>query len=146
MVKFLIHIVAVMFLISSQCSHSQQVILRTAAQEDTAPKFIKRFNHTNGMCIDLFHEIEKEDPSFKIIGTENWAPALRIYEYIKSGQIDIACGITDADNYQNIVIKPAVFTFQYKLIARKEDAPLFHSIEDIQRLTDNKTILAVCRG
>ncbi len=70
---------------------SAKIILKTAAQ-DSPPKYFKRNNKMQGICVDIIKEIEKVDKNIKIVGYENFLPFKRIQLYLKNGVLDIFIG------------------------------------------------------
>lgn len=117
--------------------------LRTAAQEDSEPKFVSQNGKVSGLCVDIMRAIEKTDPSLKFVGEQNWVPLKRIEFMVQNRQLDVACGfIRNKEreaNYQ--IVMPRLFPVQYKLVVRTNDTVSVQNWDDVRKLGPAGVIL-----
>ncbi|WP_296000922.1 ABC transporter substrate-binding protein [Rugamonas sp.] len=123
--------------------------IRTAAQTDSEPKFVRTVvngsTSVSGMCIDIFHAIEKIDPELKFVGDQEWEPPARIDAHIFYGKKDVGCGLVK-NKYRDgrfVILEPAMFTFRYALAVRADDDVAISSWDDVIRLGHDNVVLAV---
>jgi glutamate/aspartate transport system substrate-binding protein len=123
--------------------------IRTAAQLDTEPKYMRQLNGglagIGGLCIDLNRAIERVDPSIRFTGDQNWLPAIRLEAELAFGHIDNACGFsrTPERAAKFIYVEPALFSVTYHLAARMEDDATINGWDDVRRLGGKGTVLTV---
>jgi polar amino acid transport system substrate-binding protein len=123
--------------------------IRTAAQINSEPKFIRSLVNgretVTGMCIDVFHAIEKTDPELKFIGAQQWEPPARIDVNIFDKKTDAACGLIKSKEREGrfTVLKPPLFTFRYTLAVRKDDNVAVSNWKDVVRLGHDSVVLVV---
>ncbi|MRV72383.1 transporter substrate-binding domain-containing protein [Duganella sp. FT92W] len=124
---------------------ADSIELRTAAQQGTAPKFVAADGGAAGLCIDIHRAIEKNDPGLRITGDQQWRPLPRLEAELRSGTLDIGCGLMrnrerEADlSYA----EPALFSVTYHLVARADDPVDVASWEDVRNLGEKGAILAI---
>lgn len=123
--------------------------IRTSAQTDSEPKFIRTVTDgresVSGMCIDVFHAIEKIDPELKFVGDQEWEPPARIDAHIFYGKKDVGCGLIK-NKYRDgrfVVLEPAMFVFRYTLAVRADDNVAVSNWDDVIRLGADNVVLAV---
>lgn len=127
---------------------SAQVILRTAAQMGSDPKYIDQpADHArivSGLCIDIHRAIEHIDPSIRIVGDQNWEPAARIEHLLEDGRLDMACALVRTPERERSLrfVEPRVAAFHYKLAARTGDAIEVRGWDDVRKLEPDNLILA----
>jgi ABC-type amino acid transport substrate-binding protein len=117
--------------------------LRTAAQEDSEPKFVSQGGKVSGLCVDIMRAIEKTDPTLKFSGDQVWVPLKRIEFMVQNKQLDVACGfIRNKEreaNYQ--IVTPRLFPVQYKLVARANDTVSVQNWADVRKLGQAGVVL-----
>jgi polar amino acid transport system substrate-binding protein len=124
-----------------------QTVLHTAAQSDTAPKFIARSDSPTapieGLCIDIDRALERIDPHLQIVGDQSWMPASRIDVDLNNGKLDFACAISKTPSRLKTFnfIEPPLFTTEYVLIVRADDPVNVRKWEDIRALGSDGVIL-----
>lgn len=123
-----------------------EVVLRTAAQIGSAPKFDvpgPGNRPVTGLCIDFFRAMEAAQPGLRVVGDQSWLPAVRIENRLVDGSLDIACAIShspeDEDRY--FYVAPALFAFDFKLAARRNDPVDVHDWDDVRKLAPDNRIL-----
>lgn len=111
--------------------------LRVAAQEETAPKYIKGdAGAVSGMCVDLLRALERVDPELRFVGGERWFPLVRIQGEMFAGHQDAACGLahtSERDRHMTFV-DPPLLTIDYVLIVRANDNVDIGGWNDVRRL------------
>lgn len=110
--------------------------IRTAAQEDSAPKYLNEGGKVVGLCIDIMRAIEGLDPGLRFSGEQNWLPLLRLEHGVRNGKLDMACGFVrnqEREGHYQIVL-PRLFPVQYRLVVRAGDDPAVRSWDDVRRL------------
>lgn len=110
--------------------------IRTAAQEDSEPKYLDEGGKVVGLCVDIMRAIEGLDPGLRFSGEQNWLPLLRIEHEVRNGRLDMACGFVrnrerEAD-YQ--IVLPRLFPVQYRLVVRAGDEVRVRDWDDVRRL------------
>lgn len=129
-------------------SHARaQILIRTAAQIDTAPKFIARSNPPNatveGLCIDIYRAIERIDNKLHITGDQSWLPANSVVPELNAGHLDMGCGFVKLPERKNIrYAEPPLFTTDYVLVARADDPVTIRNWDDLRALGDKGIVLA----
>lgn len=141
---------ALAVLLAAGAADAQQtILLRTAAQIDTTPKYIRQLRGgmagIGGLCIDINRAIERLDPGIRFTGDQDWLPALRLEAELALGRLDNACGLsrTAEREAKFIFIEPPLFSVTYHLAARLEDDVAVSGWDDVRRLGDQGTILTV---
>lgn len=117
--------------------------IRTAAQEDSEPKYLNEGGKVVGLCIDIMRAIERLDPSLRFSGDQTWLPLKRIEHRVRNRELDMACGfIRNKEreaNYQIVV--PRLFPVQYRLVVRAGDNVSVQSWNDVRKLGAGGVIL-----
>lgn len=111
--------------------------LRVAAQEETAPKYIKGHGGAvAGMCVDLLRALERVDPELRFVGGERWFPLIRVQSELFARQQDVACGLAhtrERDRHLTF-LDPPLLGIDYVLIARADDNVDIGGWNDVRRL------------
>lgn len=123
-----------------------QIVIRTTAQTDTAPKFILRSNQPNapveGLCIDIDRAIERLDSGLRITGDQSWMPPNQVIRELGQDHLDMGCGFMKTDERKNYhFIEPPLFTTDLVLVARANDPVVIHNWDDLRALGDKAVIL-----
>ncbi|WP_374359349.1 substrate-binding periplasmic protein [Pseudoduganella danionis] len=123
---------------------AQAIVIRTAAQEGTEPKFIAGGGERIvGMCVDLFRAIEQLDPELQVVGDQNWKPLIRAYSELEHGQLDVACAVQRIGEREHRFqfIGPALYNNEYHFLARINDPVKISSWDDLRQLAPDNTVL-----
>ncbi|MBR7791765.1 transporter substrate-binding domain-containing protein [Undibacterium sp. FT147W] len=145
-------LIKLLFAITLFWAHSESsagFVFRTAAQEGSEPKFL----HINtaagpaigGVCVDIMRAIEKVSPDIQFVGDQVWMPPARIDASVKSGNIDVVCGllgVTSNINKYHLLSTP-LFEVTYLLAVRADDNLDVQTWDDIRQLGDHGVILAL---
>lgn len=120
--------------------------LRSAAQEDSAPKFVRLADgRISGICIELLRAMETIDPGLRIAGLEQSLPLPRLERMLEQGQLDLACGLIHnpqrAEKFR--LLRPALYTATYGFAIRRGDSARPQSWADLARVDGPRTVLAV---
>lgn len=117
--------------------------LRTAAQEDSEPKYWNENGKVVGLCVDIMRAMEKVDPALHFVGDQQWMPLKRIELLLRSGELDTACGfIRTKDREASYrVIEPRLFPVKYHLVVRADDKVAVHNWDEVRALGNEGVIL-----
>lgn len=127
---------------------SPTILLRTAAQEGTEPKFIAAGkDRISGLCIDIMRAVEQADPGLRFAGDQRWKPLVRAYSELESGVEDVQCAVqrTRERERRFNFIGPALYAIEYHLLARAGDPVSIASWDDVRKLAPDNVVL-VNRG
>lgn len=118
---------------------------RTAAQQDSAPKYFQREQggEVVGLCVDIFRAIEEVDPAIRILGDQDMQPLARIERSVLFGKLDIFCGLGDNSQRREYYhfLQPPVFSVNYHLAVRIDDPVVIQTWDDVRKLGDKGIIL-----
>ena len=124
-------------------SANAQTVVHTAAQTDTAPKYVAVNGAIVGMCVDLDRALEKAAPGLRFAGDQDWVPASRIDVELAAGRLDSACAISKTparlENFR--FVDPPLFSSDYVLIARADDAVAVRGWDDVLALREAGVLL-----
>ncbi|MBC3809582.1 transporter substrate-binding domain-containing protein [Undibacterium seohonense] len=143
--------VVAMLLLSIQIPALAVVVIRTAAQESSEPKFIALHqNHQvaiGGICVDIFRAIEKRNPEIQFSGDQVWMPRMRIDANFIENRIDAICGVQNIERNtaQYKLLDTPLFSVDYLLAVRADDPIEVTTWEEIRAL-NNDGIILVLRG
>jgi len=117
--------------------------IRTAAQIESDPKFVKDGNAVTGICIDVMRAVEKIDPAIKFVGDQAWLPLARIENLLGSSELDAACGLQKNKDREAKFNFPAtaLFPVNWMLAVRANDDVKVASWDDVKKLGAEGTIL-----
>jgi len=120
--------------------------LRTGAQ-DSSPKYYLDGTQMKGLCVDLIKAVERADPSLKFTGYDRFVPLPRIEEGMASNPAayDVFFGLIKSPAREakfNFIDIP-LYQTSLKLAARADDPVDVKSFDDIRKLGDEGSILAV---
>ena len=120
-------------------------VLKTVAQDNSAPKFVKTPAGTAGFCVDALRAIERVDSSLRFDGEDRSEPTLRIEQRLAAGTLDVACGL--ARNPDRLTraqfLEPALFQAKYVVAVRADDPVEVNNLDDIRKLGSEGVILGV---
>jgi polar amino acid transport system substrate-binding protein len=127
------------------CAAAQTI--RVAAQESSAPKFLDTPDSNaqwQGMCPDILRAIEKRNPGLRLQFDARAQPLKRIEAGMEFGTMDANCLIDNSDRRTRFtVLTTPLFSFDYHLIARNDDAIRIDSWDDVRRLGAQGRILVM---
>ena len=118
--------------------------LRAAAQEETAPKYIKGdADEPSGLCVDLLRALERADPTLRFVDGERWFPLIRVQSEMFAGKQDVACGLahTGERDRHLTYLDPPLVSIDYVLIARKADKVQISVWNDVRHLGADGVVL-----
>ena len=120
-----------------------QTIVHTAAQTDTAPKYQSANGAIVGICVDIDRALERVAPGLRFAGDQDWIPASRVDAELVAGRLDSACAISKtAPRLENLhFIEPPLFSADYVLIARADDAIAVRNWNDVLALHEAGVVL-----
>jgi ABC-type amino acid transport substrate-binding protein len=136
-------------LATSDAGAGAAVTLRTAAQLQSEPKFVGGEAHgrqsVQGLCVDIFRAIERQDGDLAFSGDQTWSPPARIDANLDAGQLDVACGLVrnERRSARLTALEPPLFALHYVLLSRAEDPATVTGWNDIIRMRDNNVVLAM---
>ncbi len=116
---------------------AQPMVLRTAAQEAAAPKYIfGKEGRVSGLCPDILHAIEKLDPQLRFEVDATPHPIPRLMHGLHSGQLDVVCALgVNAEREALAAHLPTqLYTVEERLVARAGDAVAVGSFAELAAL------------
>lgn len=123
--------------------------LRTAAQESNGLKFVAAGPEENapitGLCVDILRAIERVEPDIRFNGDQRWMPLTRIEAELAGGVQDVApCLIRNSEREARFAfLEPPLFPVGFSLAMRADDDVQVKSWDDVRKLGNNGTVLAV---
>jgi ABC-type amino acid transport substrate-binding protein len=120
------------------------IVLRTAAQEGTEPKFIADGkDRIVGLCIDIMRAVEQIDPGLRFVGDQHWKPLIRAYSELATGQEDVQCAVQRNPEREKKFhfLGPPLYTIEYHFLVRSNDKVVIHSWDDVRNLAPNGVVL-----
>ncbi|MGQ5524343.1 substrate-binding periplasmic protein [Chitinimonas sp. PSY-7] len=117
--------------------------IKTAAQIDSEPKYIKEGSAAVGICVDIMRAVEKVDPSLKFVGDQQWQPLARIESNVESGELDAGCGLQKNKTREAKFQFPAtaLFPVKWMLAVRADDDVKISNWADVKKLGPDGVIL-----
>lgn len=120
-------------------------VLKTVAQDNSAPKFVQTPAGMVGFCVDALRAIERVDSNLRFTGEDRSEPTLRIEQGLAAGTLDVACGL--ARNTTRLsranFLEPALFQAKYVVAVRADDPVDVSTLDDIRKLGPEGVILGV---
>ncbi|MBV6321393.1 substrate-binding periplasmic protein [Duganella violaceipulchra] len=120
------------------------IVLRTAAQEGTEPKFIADGKgHVVGLCVDILRAVEQIEPTLQFVGDQHWKPLIRAYSEMETGQLDVQCAMQrTAEREQRFhFLGPALYSIDYHFLVRVQDTVNITQWDDVRRLAPDNVVL-----
>lgn len=120
-------------LIGTPMLQAQQVVLRAAAQEGSAPKFIDGNGAPSGHCPDILQAIERADRGLQFAISARPTPIKRIEVEIRERSLDVMCALLDTPLRNELAhrINPPIYLVHERLVGRKDDDASITSIADL---------------
>lgn len=125
------------------------IIIRTAAQESSEPKYVairnNGINAVGGICVDIFRAIEKHSPEIQFTGDQVWMPRMRIDAQFLENRIDAICGVQNIERNtaQYKLLSTPLFSVDYLLAVRANDPIQINTWDDIRKLGDDGKIMVI---
>lgn len=125
---------------ASLCAWGQGAggVLRTIAQEGSAPKYLDGSAPASGHCPDILAAIERTDKGLHFAIDANAAPIKRIENDLKAGRIDVICALLDTPWRREIAFRvdTPLYQVQERLVGRRDDNAVVRSVQDLARSGD----------
>jgi len=120
-------------------------VLRTVAQDQSAPKFITTASGSVGFCVDALRAIERQEPRLRFVGEDRSEPTGRLENRLAEGSLDVVCGLARNATREERArfLEPALFQAKYQVAVRADDPVDVTNLDDIRKLGPNGVILGV---
>jgi len=118
----------------------------TTAAQDSPPKYYMAKNgEVAGICVDIIHAIEEVDPGLRFSGYGQFKPFKRLQMSLARGGIDIFFGFrkTPARKKKFIFVDIPLYTINYVVAARSDDAVEMRNVGDLRKLSAHGKVLTV---
>lgn len=137
--------VAVALLLAHVQLLAEPVVLHTAAQEGSAPKFIEADGSIHGHCPEIFRALEKVDPQLRFDIATIPVSIKRLESHLKEGRIDIVCALLDTPLRNEVAVRVStpLFNVRERLVGRAEDKA---QIRNLKELVDTGDMVATQNG
>lgn len=117
------------------------VVLRTAAQEGSAPKFIEAIGASDaasGHCPSILRAIEKFDPGLSFSIDNKPTAIKRLESELKEGHIDVICALLDTPLRNEIALRVTtpLFHLRERLVGRADDTSQVRSLKALAEMGD----------
>lgn len=124
---------------------AQPIVLRSAAQEGSAPKFIEWEGSVQGHCPDILRALEKVDPQLNFEMATIPTSIKRLESHLKEGRIDLVCALLDTPLRNEIAwrISTPLFVLRERVVGRVDDRLQIRSVKD---LADTGDLVAAQNG
>lgn len=138
LLKALVPFLLLLVCAAAPCVLAQQATLRTVAQEGSAPKFMDGDGPASGHCPDILAAIEKHDKGLHFVIDPRPTPLKRIEAELKDGQLDVVCALLDTPLRNEIAVRitTPIYAVQERLVGRKDDTGVIHSLKDLAQSGD----------
>lgn len=107
-------------------------VLRTAAQEGSAPKFFDT-HPAQGHCPDILAALERTDPALKFQTDPTPTPIKRLEYDLRAGRIDVICALLETPARLELAhrLPTPVYWVQERLVGRQGDTLLVTRLQDL---------------
>lgn len=111
------------------------LVLRTIAQEGSAPKYISGGAKAGGHCPDILKAIEKVEPTLRFSIDPTPTPIRRIEHEMEAGRIDVICALLDTPTRNRIAhrVSTPIYHVRERLVGRRDASLQIRSLEDLAR-------------
>lgn len=116
-------------------------LLRTAAQEGSAPKYLavpagKDGGALSGLCPDILRAIERVDPEIRFEIDPTPTPLRRIEKSLQEGRLDVLCALLNTPRRQQIAhrLSIPVYAVRERLVALRNDSLTPLSFDELAHL------------
>jgi ABC-type amino acid transport substrate-binding protein len=130
------HLVLLALLAASMAGECAPWVLRVAAQEGSAPKFVVSNGAITGHCPDILHAIEAADKDLRFAIAPNAMPIRRIEKEVRAGTLDIMCALLGSPIRDEIALRvpTAVYTVRERLVGLRGDEETVFGFDDLVRI------------
>jgi len=130
------HLLSLALLATSIGAECAPWVLRTAAQEGSAPKFNQSNGVVAGHCPDILHAIELTDKDLRFTIAPMSMPIKRIEKDIRIGNLDIICALLDSPVRNEIAqrVSTPVYMVRERLVGLRGDDQSIAGFEDLARV------------
>jgi len=112
-------------------------VLRTAAQEGSAPKYLTGSNPAGvgGLCPEILRAIEGVDPEIHFEIDPKPTPLRRIEKSLQEGRLDVLCALLDTPRRHQIAhrLSTPVYAVRERLVALRSEALSSQGFDDLAR-------------
>ena len=137
--------VALVLVVAHVQGAAQPMVLRTSAQEGSAPKFIAWEGTVQGHCPDILRALEKADPQLKFELATIPSSIKRLESHLKDGRVDVVCALLDTPLRNEIAwrVSPPLFAVRERVVARADEKLQIRTVKD---LADTGDLVATQTG
>lgn len=130
------HFFSLAILAASMAGECAPWVLRAAAQEGSAPKFIVSNGTATGHCPDILHAIEQVDKDLRFSIAPIAMPIKRIEKEIQAGTQDIMCALLESPTRNEIAqrVSTPVYTVRERLVGLRDDEQAIFGFDDLARV------------
>jgi ABC-type amino acid transport substrate-binding protein len=130
--------IAAMCALACAVAGAQTVVLRTIAQEGSAPKYMDGSAANTGHCPDILAAIEHTEKSLKFTVNAQSAPIKRIENELKAGRVDVVCALLDTPRRNEIAhrLDTPLYLVQERLVGRRNDNAPVRSLKELAQNGD----------
>ncbi len=127
------HALVLLGLLWALAAHAQPIVLRTAVQEGSAPKYIAWEGRVQGHCPDIFRALEKVDPQLHFDIEAVPTSIKRLENSLKEGHLDVVCALLDTPLRNEIAyrVSTPLFHVRERLVARRDDPAQIRTYKDL---------------
>ena len=129
------HLLSFALLAASMGGECAPWVLRTAAQEGSAPKFNTSEGVPAGHCPDILRAIEAVDKDLRFTIAPIPMPIKRIEKSLQAGQLDVICALLETPTRNQIAQRVAtpVYMVRERLVGLRGDDQNISGFEDLAR-------------
>ena len=113
----------------------EPLVLHTAGQVSTAPKYVLQEGKVKGICPTLLSAIQAKDGKLDIRGVDTLLSTPLIEKGLESGRLDLFCGLlrNRLREAQMRFLSPPLYTIQFRVVVRREGAVPVKDMDDLRR-------------
>ncbi|GAB3252593.1 substrate-binding periplasmic protein [Chitinimonas naiadis] len=114
---------------------SEPLVLHTAGQISTAPKYVLQDGKVKGICPSLLAAIQGRDGKLDIRGADTLLSTPLIEKGLESGRLDLFCGLlkNQLREAQMRFLNPPLYTIQFRVVVRREGIVPVKDMDDLRR-------------
>lgn len=113
-------------------------VLRTAAQEGSAPKYLvgSRPAGVGGLCPEILHALEAVDPEIRFEIDPKPTPLRRIEKSLQEGRLDVLCALLETPRRHQLAyrLSTPVYSVRERLVALRNESPDPKGFDDLARM------------
>jgi len=130
-------------LLAAWACASEPLVLRTAGQVSTAPKYVQQGGKVVGVCPALLAAIQAKDGHIQFTGLEVLLSTPLVEKGLQSGQLDVFCGLVKSANRQQSMrfLEPPLYHIQMRVMSRRDiGAP--RDVADLRERSQKVPVIA----